>query len=277
MSVQSNRPALDSNDRLAHKLAHFVVLDSEELKYVQRLQKPATKFPKGRQLITQGESCESIYILMDGWAASGKWLPTGTRQITRFIVPGDFIGLHANWLRISEVTVEALTDITVAAFQPQRLLTLVQRFPRLGAAIAWAGAIDEAMSVEHMVSLGRRNADERLAYLLLELYKRLEIVGLADTASQSFHLPLSQEVLADYLGMTHIHVSRTLSKLVRKGLLTYSRDKVTMIRLDHLRDLAQFDERNLSFEPPSEMTLKVLNALSLSEESKESLERLNED
>ena len=114
----------------------------------------------------------------------------------------------------------------------------VMDFPRLGAALLWAVSRDEAMIVEHLVSIGRRSALERTAHFFMELAERLILVG--EATETEFKCPLSQFVLADALGLTAIHINRTLRQLRERQLLTLRRGSVIIHDLDALRKLAGF-------------------------------------
>ena len=118
------------------------------------------------------------------------------------------------------------------------ILKSVTEFPRLGAALMWAASRDEAMVVEHLVNIGRRNAIERTAHFFMELAERLSLVGLATEAE--FKCPLSQFVLADALGLTAIHVNRVLRSCASCDLLTLRRGSVKIHDLNRLRKLAGF-------------------------------------
>ena len=110
--------------------------------------------------------------------------------------------------------------------------------PRLGTALLWALSRDEAMIVEHLVSIGRRNALERTAHFFMELAERLSLIGMA--TETKFECPLSQFVLAAALGLTAIHMNRTLRQLRERQLLTLRKKVVTIHDLDRLRKLAGF-------------------------------------
>jgi CRP-like cAMP-binding protein len=114
----------------------------------------------------------------------------------------------------------------------------VTEYPRLGAALFWAASRDDAMVVEHLVNIGRRSALERTAHFFIELAERLSLVGLVTEAE--FRCPLSQFVLADALGLTSIHVNRTLRQLRERKLLTVRRRVATIHDLAGLRKLAGF-------------------------------------
>jgi len=131
-----------------------------------------------------------------------------------------------------------LTDAVVNSVDGSHIMRCVTEYPRLGAALLWAASRDEAMVVEHLVNIGRRSALERTAHFFMELAERLTLVGLA--TETEFKCPLSQFVLADALGLTSIHVNRTLRQLRELKLLTVRRGVVTICDLAALRKLAGF-------------------------------------
>jgi CRP-like cAMP-binding protein len=120
------------------------------------------------------------------------------------------------------------------------MLRIFSEFPHLGAAILWATSRDEAITVEHLASVGRRSAIERTAHFFLELCGRLFLVGLATEAE--FACPLSQSVLADALGLSTIHVNRVLRDLREAKLLTFQDHKVTIHNRIELMALAGYED-----------------------------------
>ena len=155
-----------------------------------------------------------------------------------FSVPGDFMGLRSVLLRTSDHAFAAVSDIVVAEVSARQMIDTFQRVPRLGAAILWAASRDEAMVVEHLVNIGRRNALVRTAHLLLELGLRLQLVGLG--SESGFVCPLNQYLLADALGLTAIHVNRVLRQLRERGLVTFREGSVVFHDLAGLRTLAEY-------------------------------------
>jgi CRP-like cAMP-binding protein len=131
-----------------------------------------------------------------------------------------------------------VTDIVVAEVSARQMIDTFQRVPRLGAAILWAASRDEAMVVEHLVSIGRRSALVRTAHVLLELGLRLQLVGLG--SQSGFACPLNQYLLADALGLTAIHVNRVLRQLREHGLVTFREGRVEFHDLAGLRTLAEY-------------------------------------
>jgi CRP-like cAMP-binding protein len=124
------------------------------------------------------------------------------------------------------------------------LYGLLDRHPRLAAAIFWSFACEAAMYAEHLIDVGRRSALERIAHFLLELFTRLKIIGLAD--ERSFRMPLTQELIADALGLSVPHVSRTLRQLRDDELVSIEGHMVTVKDLDALSALADFETSYLS-------------------------------
>ncbi len=223
---------------LERKLNAFLPLSPDESECLAGLQCPPRTVKRGKQLGHEGQAARSLFVLQAGWACSYKDVPSGARQIISFPIAGDFIGLRSALLRTSDHSFEALTDAVVSTVDAARILQIFSKFPRLGAAILWAASRDEAMVVEHLVSIGRRSAIERTAHLFMELAERLNLIGLASEAE--FKCPLSQYVIADALGLTAIHVNRVLRQLRERDLLTIAGGTVKIHDLNGLRKLSGF-------------------------------------
>ena len=226
------------NSVLAKKLNTFIPLSSGELKCLADMQLNTVKVKRGQQLTHEGQTGHKAFVLQAGWACSYKLLPDGGRQIISFPIAGDIVGLRSVLLRTADHSFAALTDAVVNPVEGTHILKCVTEFPRLGAALMWAASRDEAMVVEHLVNIGRRNAIERMAHFFMELAERLSLVGLATEAE--FKCPLTQLVLADALGLTAIHVNRVLRQLREQKLLTVGKGRVHIHDLDKLRKLAGF-------------------------------------
>lgn len=223
---------------LARKLCAFVQLSACELDCLASLHASPLRIPSGAEIVHEGQTGHVVHILQEGWACSFKLLPNGGRQIITFPLPGDCVGLRSVLLRTSDHSFSALTDVVVSRVEASRFLQVLNKYPRLGAALLWAASRDEAMVVEHLVSIGRRSAVERTAHFFLELAERLKMVGLAD--DEGFSCPLNQYVLADALGLSAIHVNRVLKRLRERGLLTVRGRAVRIGDLERLKALAGF-------------------------------------
>ncbi len=138
---------------LARKLNAFQPLAASELKALADIQSAPLAVKRGRQLTHEGQTGHKAFVLQAGWACSYKLLSNGARQIISFPVPGDCVGLRSVLLRTADHSFSALTDAVVSSVDGDRMLKCITEFPRLGAALFWAASRDEAMVVEHLVSM----------------------------------------------------------------------------------------------------------------------------
>ena len=227
-------PAVES--ALARKLNRFLPLGRDEAAALAELEAHRRPVAAGAELVHEREAGQRAYILQQGWACCYKLLPDGGRQVIDVRLPGDFVGLRSVLLRTADHSSAAVTAAVVAEVPARRMLATFHALPRLGAAILWAASRDEAMVVEHLVGVGRRDALARTAHFLVELGLRLRLVGLGSEAG--YACPLNQYLLADALGLTAIHLNRTLRQLRERELVTFRDGEVTFHDLGRLRALA---------------------------------------
>jgi CRP-like cAMP-binding protein len=239
---------LNRQSALTQKLSAYVALSDLDLATLARFDRRSRSFRPGHEMIHEGQKNASAFVLADGWAYSFKLLPNGERQIVDFQIPGDFLGLRSILFRTSDHSVEALTEIEAFEVLTTDILEAFAQSPRLATAVLWAASRDEAMVVEHLVSVGRRNAEQRMAHFLLELGSRLNLVGVGDRSG--YRCPLTQFHLADALGLSAVHVNRVLRQLREAGLVTFQKGQVTFEDFDRLRELAEFDTAYLDQEGP---------------------------
>ena len=178
------------NRPFARKLAAFVSLSTTDLAAVAELYRRCGKFAVGHDMFSQGAANQAAYILADGWASSYKILANGSRQIVNIRIPGDFLGLRSALFRTAGHAVEPITPVEASKIPSNFLQETFAKAPRLATAVLWASSRGEAMVVEHLVGIGRRNASEGVGHFMLELSARLRLVGLGDTTG--FDCPLSQ-------------------------------------------------------------------------------------
>jgi CRP-like cAMP-binding protein len=146
-------------------------------------------------------------------------LDDGRRQILNFALAADMVGLQGTLIREMEHSVEALTPLTLCVFPRSKLYELYSNFPTLAFDITWLAAREEQLIDEHLVSLGRRTALERTAFLVLHLFARADEVGLAKNGAVTF--PFTQQHLADALGMSLVHTNKTLKRLLASGAIRW--------------------------------------------------------
>lgn len=197
----------------------------------------------GDDLISEGDDPKTIYLVVEGWACRYKMLEDGRRQILAFFVPGDLCDLHVYILDAMDHSIGALTPVQCASITPKELETLCDDHPRVMRALWWESLVSASIQREWLVSAGQRSAYEALAHLCCELYVRLKLVGLATKGECAF--PLTQADIADALGLTQPHVSRTIAELNATGLATLKRRHLTVKDLKGLMAAAHFNPNYL--------------------------------
>src|SRR5262249_12346070 len=163
-----------------------------------------------------GRPCTGIFLITEGIAIRFRMLRKGQRQILNFLIPGDFVGITSCRYENALSSIRTLTHCRMSSISLTKLTGLMDSHPRLAAKLFWSFAAEAAILSEHLVAVGRRSATERIAHLLLELFTRMQLVGLAD--ERSFCLPLTQEMIGDALGLSIPYVNRVLQQLRRDGL-----------------------------------------------------------
>jgi CRP-like cAMP-binding protein len=247
-AVLAGRPAGPARTSpLVDKLAAYLTLSPDEAEFLADLHEPRRKLARHRDIIVAGRRYDQLFILCSGVVSRYKVLSDGKRQILNLGLPGDLIGLPSSLFDVAVNSVSTLTEVAVAPVSFPKLFSLFSRFPRVATALFWAAASEAAMFGEHLVNLGRRSANERLAHLLLELMVRLRAAGLGD--DRSYIMPLTQELLADVLGLSGPHINRTIRWLRDEGLATIEGQRVVVHDVAALSALAGFEERYLSRRP----------------------------
>lgn len=198
-------------------VAIFEPIADEHRTLVESLRLPQVHKPAGSTLIGEGQEGAPLYTLFSGWAYRFKTLQDGRRQILNFLLPGDFIGLQEKLVAASMHGVEALTDVWLCPFRRDALWQVHRQVPELGYSITWLAAHEESLVDDNLLSVGRRSAAERIATLLLVLYKRASAL-LDSQPVDGIPFPLSQQMIADAMGLSLVHTHRTLRLLERTGL-----------------------------------------------------------
>lgn len=199
----------------------FSPVSTAELKLIQSLRGVQMTKPAGHTLIAEGQQNPPLYTLLGGWAFRFKTLPNGQRQILNFLLPGDLIGLQQRLAENAVHGVEALTDVWLCPFQRDALWQLHREAPALGYGLTWLSAQEEALVDDHLLSVGRRSAESRLAALVVWLFKRAAAVMPVPQSGDPIDavpFPLTQQHIADSLGLSLVHTHRTLRNLARRGL-----------------------------------------------------------
>ncbi len=191
----------------------------DELAFVRQFKIDELQVDAGASFLREGTKADHLYTVLNGWAFRYKMLDDGRRQILNFALSADMVGLQGTLMHEMEHSVEALTPLTLCVFPRSKLYDLYSQFPSLAFDITWLAAREEQLVDEHLVSLGRRTALERTAYLLLHLFARAQELGLAK--GNTIQFPFTQQHLADALGMSLVHTNKTLKRLLASKAVSW--------------------------------------------------------
>jgi CRP-like cAMP-binding protein len=227
------------NNPLLRKLSNFTQLSEEECKVVNASTSDVREFAAREDVISQGDRTGGVKLLLEGFACRYKVLEDGRRQIVAYFVPGDLCDLRVFILKRMDHSIGAVVASKVATISPENILKMTDNYPTLTRALWWSTLVEEAIAREWIVNVGQRNALERIAHLFCELLYRFRAVGL--NQGNSCTLPLTQVELAETLGLSPVHVNRTLQALRRQKLITLEGGTLTIQDLDALKELSFFN------------------------------------
>jgi CRP-like cAMP-binding protein len=196
-----------------------------------------------KDISSEGDRPQRVHLIVKGWAASYALLPNGARQITGFLIPGDFGDLHVTVLGHMDHGIVALTSCKVSYIDGDELDHVALRNSRLTCAMLWSTLVDEAVLRQWVVNVGRRDAHSRIAHILCELHARMSMVGLVD--ADRLALPLTQTDLADATGLTAVHINRTLQRLRKEGLIEVGSGMLKIMDVGALKEAGGFDDAYL--------------------------------
>lgn len=232
------------SDRQRHALRYRSV---SHLQALATLLQHTRRADANEIIVNEGAMPSRVLLIAEGWAIRYKTLPDGRRQILDFLLPGDIVGLFSVLFDRTEYGVQALTPMTLRSVGAKRIITELVQSSHFAVTLSWLAGSAELRTDEQLTRIGRRNAEERMAHLFVELYRRLKRSGLQDTASR--HLPVTQRALADHLGMSQVHANRTFRSLVRQGSVALRDGEVLLLDLSELVRLAGFDAAYLDHTP----------------------------
>lgn len=212
----------------------------EELKFVSSFKTGELVAEPGATILSEGSHSALMFTVLSGWAFRFKTLQDGRRQILNYLLPGDLVGLQGSVMGEMEHSVEAISPLVLCVFQRDRLDELYRNYPGLSFDVTWLAAREERMLDEHLLSLGRRSAVERAAYLLAFLASRALAVGLGTNGPVV--VPLTQQHVADTLGLSIVHTNKTLRRLSNMGLIRWMDRSCEILDLEGLRQTAEWDE-----------------------------------
>ena len=225
----------------------FKPVSQAELAVINDLKREHLAVPAGSEIIRAGQDSAETYTLYAGWAFRFKLLSDGRRQILNFLLPGDLVGLQAAMFDAAQHGIEALTDVELCLLPRRKVWDLFGRMPELAFDVTWLGAREESHVDENLLSAGQRNAAERIAALIVILYKRADALALVK--DRTFTFPLSQQHIADALGLSLVHTNKTLARLRRMGVYAQTNGLLTLTNPRALESMAQHFDQELARRP----------------------------
>ena len=233
------------NNPLLRKLSNFTALSDAESQAVVDCCRDVREVAAHEDVISQGDRTGGVKLLLEGFACRYKTLEDGRRQIVAYFVPGDLCDLRVFILKRMDHSIGAIAPSKVATISPDNMLNLLHKYPTLTTALWWSTLVEEAITREWIVNMGQRNALERMAHLFCELLYRFRAVGLNQALSCT--LPLTQVELGETLGLSSVHVNRTLQELRGAGLIILRERMLTINDLDALKGAGLFNPTYLPY------------------------------
>jgi len=210
----------------------------DELDFIAGFKSGELTAEAGATLMMEGTASPHLYTVLSGWAIRYKTLADGRRQILNFVLPADFIGLQGTVLGVMQHSVEALSDMVLCVFPRERLWELYRGHPSLAFDLTWLASREEQILGENLVTIGRRTALERIAFVLLHLFLRAEQVGATSTNKVQF--PFTQQHLADALGMSLVHTNKTLQRLIASHAVRWKQRTFEILDREALTAIAGY-------------------------------------
>ncbi|WP_078120421.1 Crp/Fnr family transcriptional regulator [Thiosocius teredinicola] len=233
--------ATKEHNCLVEKFRTYTELDEAEETLLNGLQVDERPIEAGNFVHTDGARSEHLYVVKSGWFASVKELVDGTRAITEVALPGDVIGLRDVTFRQHLSSLQCLSShAVICPFTKRQLHGLFNRSVKLTEAFFAIMSREHAQLVQRLVTVARRDGVRRLAHFILETAIRLE--GVRIDVRKDFNFPIDQQDLADLTGLSAVHVSRCMSELKSRSLISYSRHRMHILDRDALAELAEFDD-----------------------------------
>lgn len=247
-----------SESALHHRLRALDYLRVEDFEALDALMKHQEEAAPGDLVIMEDQDMNRTWVLLDGWAFRYKSFEDGRRQVLNYTLPGDVVGLHSVMLRRSDYGVEAITPVSLAVFPSIELIDALAHTPRLLLALSWIAGQGERILDEQIARVGRRTAAERMAHLFVELHVRL--LKLGRRKDEASVLPLTQALLSDTLGMSHVHANRCFRTLAREKLVALEDGRLVLLDPKRLARRAGFDASYLEETSVPRDTRKVFKS-----------------
>lgn len=242
--IEGERKGVEHRDScIIRHFNHYVALSDHDKALLEELERSPAEVKAGEMLWTERAAAGEFCTLRSGWAYSFRHLENGARQILEVYLPGDIVGLREFAFSQRLAGVRMIEDGVVCRFPHAALLRLFRQSTTLTSVMFAISSRQQALLTERLVNLARRSAKQKLAHFILEVYQRLR--QTEPEGGCQMRLPMSQELLADLLGLSPVHISRTFSALEEAELVHRDRHRLTIPDLQALAGQGEFDDRYL--------------------------------
>ena len=229
---------------LIRKLENLFPLSREEKELLDRSASRTVEFAADKDIVREGDKPSDCNLLLEGFVCRYKITEEGKRQIFSFHIPGDIFDAQSFLLETIDHSVATLTPCKVALIPHATMQEITERYPRITRAIWKDTLVDAAIFREWMASIGRRSAYQRIPHIMCEMVVKLHTVGLADDHHR-IEWPMTQNEVGDALGLSLVHVNRTLKELRGEKLITLSNGVLTIHDWESLKRAGQFEPHYL--------------------------------
>jgi CRP-like cAMP-binding protein len=224
---------------LIRKLRSISPLADDEMHCISTLPFTTKSVAADQDIVREGDRPSECCLIVEGFACRYKLTDQGKRQIFSFHMPGDVPDLQTLHLEVMDHSLMTMKPSKLAFIPHESLNRVLDRCPRV-AKVLWRDTlIDAAVFREWMIGIGRRSAETRISHLLCEVLVRMRAVGLAD--GHACEWPITQAEIGDALGLSTVHVNRSLQELRGKGLITLRGSILSVRDWEGLKHVGEFD------------------------------------
>ena len=219
-----------------HRFEEFISLPPADINLVRGWAANPRRIARHQPIRREGDPVNGVFFLLAGWAASSVILRDGQRQVIKVHVPGDMLGFPSLVLSSAGETLEAITDASVCPISNAAIGRVIEQHPRLTVALLLNAQKERVALTQALTWIGSASALARMAAFLLDLYDRLEAAGLVTDGA--FDFPLTQHFIGDLLGLTAVHVNRTLKRLDATGYIDRKKGRMQILDFEGLRSVS---------------------------------------
>jgi len=219
-----------------HRFEEFVSLTASDINLIRGWAANPRRIARHQPIRREGDPVNGVFFLLAGWAASSVILRDGQRQIVKVHLPGDMLGFPSLVLSKAGETLEAISDVSICPIPNAAIGRIVEHHPRLAAALLLNSQRERVAMTQALTWIGSASALARMAAFLLDLHDRLDAAGLVNDGA--FDFPLTQQFIGDLLGLTAVHVNRTLKRLDATGYVDRKKGRIRIVDFEGLRSVS---------------------------------------